>query len=171
LELDPAPAIRDDLAEEVRTLVGRLEEHARRAMQLRNDHSLGPVDHERAVLGHQGDLAEEDLLLLDVADGLVAGFGVLLEDGEPDGDLERRGEGHAALLALGHVVLELQAYRVAALVAEGDDVLVVGAAPRARDIGGVVGIGTDGGAAVLAGGAQMVQAAEVSTLALPVADG
>ena len=36
-----------------------------------------------------------------------AGLGVLVPDDEPDGDLERHGERHAALLALLDVVLEL----------------------------------------------------------------
>ena len=43
-----------------------------RAVELRDDDPLGPVDDERAVLGHHRDLAEVDLLLLDVADGVRA---------------------------------------------------------------------------------------------------
>ena len=150
-----------------------LKEHAGRAVQLRNDHALGAVDDEGAVLGHQRDFAEEDFLLLDVADGLVAGLGVLVENGEADGDFERSGVGHAALLALGHVVLELQAHRVAAAVAEGDDVLVEGAAAMAQHVAQMERIGLDGGAAgrIAAGGTQVVQPLEVAALALPVADG
>jgi hypothetical protein len=49
-----------------------IEEHTGRAVQLADDDALGPVDDERAVLGHQRDLAEVDLLLLDVADRLGA---------------------------------------------------------------------------------------------------
>ena len=48
-----------------------------------------------------------DLLLLDVADGLDPGLGILVPDDETDGDLERDRVGHAALLALVDVVLEL----------------------------------------------------------------
>ena len=111
LELHPASAIGNDLAEEIALRRNALEEHARRAMQLRNDDALGAVDDEGAVLGHQRNFAEENLLLLDVANGLDAGLGILVEHREPDGDLERRGIGHAALFALGHVVLQLQAHR------------------------------------------------------------
>ena len=71
LELDPRPAVRDDLGD-VEVLVFRVEERARRPVQLRDDDALGAVDDERAVLGHQRDVAEVDLLLLDVADGLGA---------------------------------------------------------------------------------------------------
>ncbi len=133
-EFDPASAVRNDLAEEIALRRNALEEHAGRAVQLRNDHALGAVDDEGAVVGHQRNFAEEDFLLLDVADGLVAGFGVLGVNRQADGDLERSGVGHAALFALGHVVFQLQAHRVAALVAEGDDVLVERAAVVAQHV-------------------------------------
>src|ERR1039458_1001959 len=61
--------------------------------------------------------------------------------------------------------------RVAALIAEGDDVLVEGPAVVAQDVAGVERVGADGGAAVAAGRTQVVQAFEVAALALPVADG
>ncbi len=118
LEFHPRSAVGNDLAQEVGAVVGGLEEHARRAVQLADDHALGAVDDERAVLGHQRNVAEEDFLFLDVANRAVAGLGILLEDGEPHGDLERSGVGHAALFALAHVILQLQADRIAALVAE-----------------------------------------------------
>ena len=139
-------------------------------MQLRNDHALGPVHDEGAVGRHQRNVAEEDFLLLDVADGLVAGLGVLVVDGQPDGDLERRGESHAALLTLLLVVLELQAHGVAALVAEVRRVLVVGAALLAEHVAGQEGIGNHHGPAMDAGRPQVVQALQVAALALPVAD-
>ena len=171
-ELDPASAVRNDLAEEVALRRNALEEHAGRTVQLRNDDALGAVDDERAVLGHQRNFAEEDFLLLDVADGLVAGFGILIENGQPDGDLQRRGVGHAALFALGHVVLQLQAHRIAAAVAEGDDVLVERSAAMAQHIAHMERIGFDGGAAtgIAAGGAQVMQPLQVAALALPVSD-
>ena len=121
--------------------------------------------------GHQRNVAEEDFLLLDVADGTVAGLRVLVEDGEPHGDLERRGVRHAALFALGHVILQLQADRVAALVAEVGSVRVVGAALVAKHVAGMKRIGDDRRAAILASGAQVMQTLQVSALALPVADG
>ena len=123
LELHPAPAVGDDLRRE-QALLRLREEHARRAVELADDDALGAVDDEGAVLGHQRDVAEVDLLLLDVADGLAAGLGVLVPDHQADGDLERHREGHAALLALVHVVLELQAHRLVAGVAGDGRVLV-----------------------------------------------
>ena len=101
-----------------------------------------------------------------------AGFGIFGVNREADGDLERRGISHATLLALGHVVFQLQADRVAALVAERDHVLVERSAMVAEDVAGVERIGLDGGAAsrVAAGGTQVVQPFQVAALALPVAD-
>ena len=171
LELDPRAAVGNDLAEEVGAVVGRLKEDAGRAVELGDDDALGAVDDEGAVLGHQRNVAEEDFLLLHVAQALGAGLGVLVVDGEADGDLERGGVGHAALFALCLVVLQLQADRVAALVAEVGRVLVVGAALLAEHVAGVEGVGDDHGAAMDAGGAQVMETFEVTALALPVADG
>ena len=63
-----------------------------------------------------------------------AGFGVFGVDGEADGDFERSGISHATLFALGLIVFQLQADRVAALVAEGDDVAVESAAMVAENV-------------------------------------
>ena len=60
--------------------------------------------------------------------------------------------------------------RVAALVAERDHVLVERAAMVAKHVARMERIGADGGAAIPAGGPQMVQAFQVAALALPVAD-
>ncbi len=73
LELDPRAAIRDQLADEERLVFG-VEEGARRAVELGDDDAFGPVDDERAVVRHQRDVSEVDLLLLDVANGLRAGL-------------------------------------------------------------------------------------------------
>ena len=109
-------------------MLARLEKHARRTVQLADDDALGTVDDEGAVLGHQRNIAEENFLFLDVANGLRAGVGILVVNRQTDGDLERRGIRHAALLALVHVVLQLQRDRIAALVAERRRVLVERAA-------------------------------------------
>ncbi len=170
LELDPRAAIGNDLAQEVGAVVGGLEKHAGRAVQLRNDHTLGSVHDKCAVRRHERNVAEKDFLLLDVLDGLVAGLRVFLIDCEAHGDLERSGEGHAPLFALLLVVLQLQAHRVAALVAEIGYVLVVGAALLAEHVAGKERIGNDHGAALHAGGAQMMQPFQVAALALPIAD-
>ena len=81
-----------------------VEEHAGRAMHLRDDHPLGTVDHEGAVVGHERDIAHVDILLLDVLDRLGAGFLVDIENDQAQGHLERRGIGHPALAALVDVV-------------------------------------------------------------------
>ncbi|OIQ79544.1 hypothetical protein GALL_387200 [mine drainage metagenome] len=73
-----------------------LEEHARAAVQLGDDDALGAVDDERAVLGHQGQLAHVDLLLLDLLDGRLGSFAV--HDGQAHLDAQRRGKSQAALL-------------------------------------------------------------------------
>ena len=112
LEVEPRAAVRDDaraveqLAARVRLALVVVEEDARAAVELRDDDALGAVDDERAGLGHQRELAEVDLLLLDVAhDALAAVAGVV--DHQLGRDLDRRREGHAALAALVDVVLRL----------------------------------------------------------------
>ena len=112
--------------EGVRRFLG--EEDAGRAVELRDDDALGSVDDERAVVGHQRDVAEEDFLFLGVAHVLDAGVGILVVDEEAEGDLQRNAVGHAALLALLDRVLHLQVDGVAADVADLDAVLVDDAA-------------------------------------------
>ncbi len=111
LEVEPRTAVRDD-AGLVQELTGRVglalvvvEEHARAAVQLAHHDALGAVDDERTVLGHQRDLAEVDLLLLDVAHDALAALLRDVVDDELDGHLDRRRVGHAALAALVDVVL------------------------------------------------------------------
>jgi hypothetical protein len=113
LEVEPRAAVRDharaveQLAARVRLALVVIEEHAGRAVQLADDHPLRAVDDERAGVRHQRDLAEVDLLLLDVADRLDAGLLVDVPHDEPDDDLDRRRERHAAGAALVDVVLGL----------------------------------------------------------------
>ena len=170
-KLHPRAAVGNDLAQEVRAVVGGLEEDAGGTVQLADDDALGAVDDEGAVGGHQRNVAEEHLLLFHVADGAVARLRVLVEDGQAHGDLERSGIGHATLFAFGHVVLQLQAHRIAALVAEIGRISVIGAALGAQHIAQVERVGLHRCAAVAAGGAQVVQPLEVAALAFPVADG
>ena len=113
LEVDPRAAVRDDagvveqLARRVALALVVVEEGTRAAVQLADHDALGAVDDEGAVLGHQRDFAEVDLLLLHVADGLGAGLLVLVPDDQAHDDLDGRGVGHPALVALVDVVLRL----------------------------------------------------------------
>ena len=50
-----------------------VEEHTRRAMQLRDDDALGAVNDEGAVIGHQWHLAQVHFLLANVLDDFLAG--------------------------------------------------------------------------------------------------
>jgi hypothetical protein len=81
-----------------------IEEHAGRAMHLRDDHALGAVHDERAVVGHERYVAHVDILLLDVLDRTRAGLLVDIEDDQAQRHLERRRVRHAALAALVDVV-------------------------------------------------------------------
>jgi hypothetical protein len=170
-EFDPASPVRDNLAQVVTLRRHALEENAGRAVELGDNHAFGAVDDERAVVRHERNLAEEDFLLLDVADALGAGLRILGVDGQPDRDFQRSGVGHPALLALLLVVFQLQAHGVAALVAKCDDVPVEGAAMLAQHVSGVERVRADGCAALAAGGPQVVETFEIAALAFPVADG
>src|SRR5262245_6395209 len=54
-KLNPRTPIRNDLAKEIGLGVSRLEEDARRTMQLTDNHALGAIDDERAILSHERD--------------------------------------------------------------------------------------------------------------------
>ena len=125
-------------------------------MQLADNDTLGAVDDEGAILRHQGDVAEKDLLFFNVANRFGARFRVLVIDGEANRDLEGRRVGHAALFALRLVVLQLQTHRVTALVTEVRGVLVVGAALLAKHFAGMERIGDHHGAAVDASGTEVM---------------
>src|SRR5262249_50092610 len=106
LELHPRPAVRDDpgredlLARGERLAPVVVEEHAGRALQLAHHHALGPVDDEGPLLGHERELAEIDLLLLDVLDRPVFGVVGLPVHHEPQRHLERDGMRHPTVMAL-----------------------------------------------------------------------
>ena len=112
-EIQPRAAVRDHPRREqvlpaaVRLALVVVEEHAGRAVHLADDHALGAVDDERAVVRHQGHVAHVDRLLLDVADRARAGVLVEVPHDQAQGHLERRGVGQAALDALLDVVFRL----------------------------------------------------------------
>ena len=116
LEVEPRAAVRDDprreqqLARAVGLAAVVLEEHARRAVQLRDDDPLGAVDDERAVGGHERNLAHVHLLLLDFLDGRLGRLAV--HDDQAHAGTQRRAEGQATLLAF-HDVEGRVAERVA----------------------------------------------------------
>ncbi len=116
LEVQPGTAVGNDagavqqLARAVGLAAVVVEEHARRTVQLRHDDALGTVDDEGAVVGHQRDFAEVDLLLLHVLDRLGGRF--LVVDDQAHGHAQRRAVAHAALAALA-----LVEHRLAQLVA------------------------------------------------------
>ncbi len=139
-------------------------------MELADDNAFGAINDERAVIGHQRDIAEEDFLFLDVPHVFRACVGILVVNGQTNGYFERGGIRHAAFLTFVYVVLELHAYGIAALIAERRRVLVEGAALRTDHVAGLIRIGDHRSAAIAAGGAQMVQSFEVAALAFPISD-
>ena len=60
-----------ELARRVRLALVVVEEDAGASVKLAHHDTLCAVDDEGPVLGHERDLTEVDLLLLDVADGLL----------------------------------------------------------------------------------------------------
>src|SRR5690554_2001278 len=70
-----------------------VEEHTRAAVQLGNDHTLGTIDHEGTVLGHQGYFTHVDFLLLDVLDRLAGRF--TIKDDQAHFNAQRNRIGHA----------------------------------------------------------------------------
>ena len=96
----------EELAARVRLALVVVEEDARAAVELADDDALGAVDDERTGVRHQRDLAEVDLLLLDVADDALAAIAGVV-DHQLRRHLDRRRERHAALAALVDVVLRL----------------------------------------------------------------
>ena len=110
LEIEPGAAIGNDAGGEQQLARGMglaavvVEEYAGRAMHLRDDDALGAVDDEGAVHRHERHVAHIDVLLLDVLDRAGAGLLVDIEHDQTKRHLERRREGHAALLALVDIV-------------------------------------------------------------------
>ena len=113
LEVQPRPAVRNNTGA-VQQLPGRMGlalvvivKDTGAAVQLADDHPLGSVDDERTVLRHQGNLAEEDLLLLHVADRLRPRLFVRIPDNQAHDHFDGRRERHSPLSALVDVVLRL----------------------------------------------------------------
>ena len=109
LEIEPRAAVRNDarreqeLARRVGLALVVVEEHARAAVQLGHDHALGAIDDERAVIGHERQLTEVDLLLADVLDGLLRARRILVEHHQSHLHAQRGGVGETTQLALLHI--------------------------------------------------------------------
>ena len=114
LDVEPRPAVRDDPARvellsrrrNRRGLAG-IEEDSGRAVKLRHDDPLGPVDDEGSILGHDRDFPEIDLLLLHVTDRVSAAVAGVVPDDQANRHLDRRRIGHPTLQAFLDVVLWL----------------------------------------------------------------
>ena len=169
LELDPRAAVGDHLGAVEGLVVADGEEHAGAAVQLGHDDPLGAVDDKGAAVGHGRQVAEVHLGFLGLLIAPVALL-VLVELVEPDPDLQRGGHGGAALHALFHAHLLVQAHRLVAHVADLGFVLVAGAALGAVDRGVLGVVRNDVVAAVLAGGAEVLQAFNLAAFASPVSD-
>ena len=171
LELDPGAPIGDDLGDEVALDLALPEEHAGRALELADDDPLDPVEDERPLLGHEGDVAEIDLLLLDVLQPLGFRRRVLFPRDEPDLEPERDGVGVALLEAFVRAVLHLQPDPVAAVVAQRHLDLPGGVAVGADFLLRELGVGREKGAAAVALRPGVLDALQPAALAFPVADG
>jgi len=84
-----------------------VEEHARRAVHLGNDHPFGAVDDKGAVVRHQGHVAHVDVLFLDVLDRPCPGGFIDIKHDQAQRHLQGRRKGHVAGLTLVHVILRL----------------------------------------------------------------
>jgi hypothetical protein len=109
-----------------------LASNSRGALELRDHHPLRAVDDEGALLGHERQLAEIDLLLPHLAHGLGLGFLVVVDDLEPQRHLQRDREGHAPVVALLHRVLGI-AEVVAVELEHGVPVVVLDREHRLED--------------------------------------
>src|ERR671919_1435859 len=81
-QIDPRPPIGDHSGgvEQLTTGMGlsfiMFEENPWGTVQLANDHPLGPVDHERTVFGHQGNLSKINFLFFHILNAARAGLSV-----------------------------------------------------------------------------------------------
>ena len=112
-KVQPRAAIGDDAAGEQQFARGMgfalvvVKEHTGRAVHLADDHPLGAVHDERPVRGHQGHVAHEHILFLDVLDRTRAGILIDIKHDQAQRHLQRRGIGHVTRLTLIHVVFGL----------------------------------------------------------------
>ena len=110
IEVQPGPPIGDDpgavknLTAGVGLALVVVKEDTGRAVQLADDDSFSPVNDEGSVFGHERDLAEIDLLLLDITNRLNPGLLVYIPGNQAHPDFDRGSKGHSALMTLVDVV-------------------------------------------------------------------
>ena len=116
-ELQPGPIFRfdsgvvEDLARGMASPLVVGEDDARRLQQLGYDHPFRAIDHERAMLGHQRDVAQVHILFLDFLDLARCALGrILLVDDHPRLDPQGRHVCLAPPLALAHVEARLSEF-------------------------------------------------------------
>ena len=139
-------------------------------MKLGNDDALRTVNDEGTVVGHQRDLAEEDVFLFDVANRRGTGLCVLVKNRQANLDLKRHAVRHTSLLALLLIMLVLEANRLAAVVAEIGPNGIECSAVITEHFCRVERVDLDLGSAVFAVRPKMFETLEVAALALPVTD-
>ncbi len=82
-----------------------IEEHARRAVHLRNDNTFRTVHDKGAVVCHERHIAHVNVLLLDVLDGLRASIFINIKYDQTQRHLERCRIRQIALTAFVNVEL------------------------------------------------------------------
>src|SRR6185436_17608274 len=146
------------------------EEDARRAMQLGDDDALGSIDDERAVIGHQRDLAEKYFFFLDVTNRERFGVRIFIVNSQPDFNFKGNAITHSAFLTLLLIMLMLQPDRLTAVFAKLRPHRVEGAALVTERLAGRQRVYLDRRAAMFAVGPEIVQTFQPSALALPITD-
>src|SRR5680860_1156157 len=74
-----------------------IKENTGRAVELGNNNTLGTVNNESTILGHQGHFAHVDFLFLDILDRLIGRLPIIND--KADFDSQRRRISHAPKLA------------------------------------------------------------------------
>ena len=80
-----------------------VKEHTRRTVHLRDNHTLGAINNECALIGHQRHITKIDLLFFDFLDGTRLGLLVNIKDDQLKQNLKRRSISQIALLAFFNV--------------------------------------------------------------------
>src|SRR5262245_60170649 len=83
------------------------EEDSRGTVKRANNNPFGSVNHERAVLSHQGNLTEVNFLFLHVFDAAGPGLRVDVPQDKLHRYFQRRSKSHPSLVAFLYVVFRL----------------------------------------------------------------